>query len=89
MQNMGKTQSNQTTVNNEDYIVYYENVVNGIEDFLTHVVDWQLVELNVKTAEHYVDFNEVCKSIKNNFGFRSLEELHEFFCMDTTQAGAS
>lgn len=53
--------------------------MKGIEDFLTHVVDWQLVELNVKTAEHYIDFNEVCKSIKTNFGFRSLGELHEFF----------
>ena len=53
--------------------------MKGIEDFLTHVIDWQLVELNVKTAEDYIDFNEVCKSIKNNFGFRSLGELHEFF----------
>ena len=66
-------------VNNREYTIYHENVVNGIEDFLTHVVDWELVELNVKTAEHYIDFNELCKSIKNNFGFRSLGELHEFF----------
>jgi hypothetical protein len=53
--------------------------VKGIEDFLTHIVDWELVELNVKTAEHYIDFNELCKSIKNNFGFTTLGELHEFF----------
>jgi len=66
-------------VNNDEYTIYHENVVKGIEDFLTHVVDWQIVELNVKTADHYVDFNELCKSIKNNFGFRSLGELHEFF----------
>ncbi|MCW4016625.1 MAG: hypothetical protein NWF06_09675 [Candidatus Bathyarchaeota archaeon] len=66
-------------VNNEEYTIYHENVVNGIEDFLTHVVDWQLVELNVKTAEHYIDFNDLCKSIKTNFGFRTLGELHEFF----------
>ena len=66
-------------VNNEEYTIYHENVVNGIEDFLTHVVDWQLVELNVKNADNYMDFNELCKSIKNNFGFRSLGELHEFF----------
>ncbi|MCW4035423.1 MAG: hypothetical protein NWF03_08680 [Candidatus Bathyarchaeota archaeon] len=66
-------------VNNQEYTIYHENVVNGIEDFLTHVVDWQLVELNVKNADDYVDFNELCKSIKNNFGFRSLGELHEFF----------
>jgi hypothetical protein len=39
----------------------------------------QLKELKVKTAEHYIDFNELCKSIKNNFGFSSLGELHEFF----------
>jgi hypothetical protein len=66
-------------VNNKEYTIYHENVVNGIEDFLTHVVDWQLVELNVKTAEDYIDFNELCKSIQNNFGFRTLGELHEFF----------
>ena len=66
-------------VNNDEYTIYHENVVNGIEDFLTHVFDGQIVELNVKTADHYVDFNELCKSIKNNFGFRSLGELHEFF----------
>jgi len=68
-----------TAVKNDEYTIYHENVVKGIEEFLTHIVDWQLVELNVKTAEHYIDFNEVCKSIKNNFGFRSLGELHEFF----------
>lgn len=66
-------------VNNNEYTIYHENVVKGIEDFLTHVVDWEIVELNVKTADHYIDFNELCKSIKNNFGFRSLGELHEFF----------
>jgi hypothetical protein len=66
-------------VNNAEYTIYHKNVVKGIEDFLTHIVDWELVELNVKTAEHYIDFNELCKSIKNNFGFTSLGELHEFF----------
>jgi hypothetical protein len=66
-------------VKNDEYTIYHENVVKGIEDFLTHVVDWEIIELNVKTAEHYIDFNELCKSIKNNFGFRSLGELHEFF----------
>ena len=66
-------------VNNEEYTIYHEHVVNVIEDFLTHVVDWQLIELNVKTAEEYIDFNELCKSIRNKFGFRSLGEHHEFF----------
>jgi hypothetical protein len=68
-----------SAVNNEEYTIYHKNVVKGIEDFLTHIVDWELVELNVKTAEHYIDFNELCKSIKNNFGFTTLGELHEFF----------
>ena len=68
-----------SAVNNKEYTIYHENVVNGIEDFLAHVVDWQLIELKVKTAEQYIDFNELCKSIKNNFGFSSLGELHEFF----------
>ncbi|PVX27051.1 MAG: hypothetical protein CW716_04280 [Candidatus Bathyarchaeum sp.] len=68
-----------SAVNPKEYTIYHKNVVKGIEDFLTHIVDWELVELNVKTAEHYIDFNELCKSIKNNFGFTSLGELHEFF----------
>ena len=68
-----------SAVNPREYTIYHKNVVKGIEDFLTHIVDWELVELNVKTAEHYIDFNELCKSIKNNFGFTSLGELHEFF----------
>ena len=66
-------------VKNDEYTIYHQNVVNGIEDFLAHVVDWEIVDLNVKNAENYLDFNELCKSIKNNFGFRSLGELHEFF----------
>jgi hypothetical protein len=66
-------------INNQEYTIYHEHVVSGIEDFLAHVVDWQLVELNVQTAEHYIDFNELCISIQNNMGFRSLGELHEFF----------
>jgi hypothetical protein len=68
-----------SAVKNKEYTIYHENVVKGIEDFLTHIVDWELVELNVQTAEHYIDFNELCKSIKNNFSFTSLGELHEFF----------
>jgi len=66
-------------VKNDKYTIFHENVVNGIEDFLAHMVDWEIIDLNVKTAENYMDFNELCKSIKNNFGFRSLGEIHEFF----------
>ena len=66
-------------INNQEYTIYHEHVVSGIEDFLAHVVDWQIVELNIQTAENYIDFNELCISIKNNMGFRSLGELHEFF----------
>jgi hypothetical protein len=68
-----------SAVKPEEYTIFHKNVVKGIEDFLTHIVDWELIELNVKTAEHYIDFNELCKSIQNNFGFTSLGELHEFF----------
>ena len=35
-------------VKNNDFTIYHQNVVNGIEDFLTHVVDWELVDLNVQ-----------------------------------------
>jgi len=60
-------------VKNDEYTIYHQNVVNGIEDFLAHVVDWEIIDLNVKTAENYLDFNELCNSIKTNFGFRSLQ----------------
>ena len=68
-----------SAVNPAEYTIYHKTVVKGMEDFLTHIIDWEIVELNVKTAEHYIDFNELCKSIKNNFSFTSLGEVHEFF----------
>lgn len=66
-------------IGDSEYVVYHENVIEGIKDLLPHLVDWNLFDLNVSTAEEYLRFNEVCKSIKKIFGFISLGEVHEFF----------
>lgn len=68
-----------SAVTNDEYTVYHQNVVKGIDDLLHHLVDWEILELNVTTAEQYLNFNEICKSIKDRFGFKSLGEVHEFF----------
>lgn len=69
-----------SAVNNEEYIIYHENVVKGIDELLHHLADWEILDLSVmKTAEQYLDFNAMCKSIKKRFGFKSLGEVHEFF----------
>lgn len=64
---------------NDEYTVYHPNVVEGIKDLLPHLVDWEILELNVTTAEQYLNFNELCKSLKERFGFKNLGEVHEFF----------
>ena len=66
-------------IEDDEYVVYHENVIEGIKDLLPHLVDWNLFDLNVSTAEEYLRFNEVCRSIKKIFGFISLGEVHEFF----------
>lgn len=68
-----------SAVTNDEYTVYHPNVVEGIKDLLPHLVDWEILQLNVTNAEQYMNFNEVCKSIKKRFGFKSLGEVHEFF----------
>jgi hypothetical protein len=34
---------------------------------------------SVVTAEQYLHFNEICKSIQERFGFKSPGEVHEFY----------
>ena len=68
-----------SAVKRDEFTVYHPNVVEGIKDLLPHLVDWGILELSVTTAEQYLNFNEICKSIKERFGFKSLGEVHEFF----------
>jgi hypothetical protein len=68
-----------SSVKPDEYTVYHQNVVEGIKDLLPHLVDWEILEMNVSTAEQYLNFNEICTSIKRRFGFKSLGEVHEFF----------
>lgn len=63
----------------EAYTIYHQNAVEGIKDLLPHLVDWEILETNVATAEQYLHFNKICKSIQKRFGFKSLGEVHEFF----------
>jgi hypothetical protein len=68
-----------SAVKNEEYTVYHPNVVQGINDLLPHLVDWGILETSVTTAEQYLNFNDICKSIQKRFEFKSLGEVHEFF----------
>ena len=68
-----------SAVTKDEYIVYHPNVVKGIRDLLPHLVDWNILNLSVVDAEQYLSFNEICKSIKKTFDFKSLGEIHEFF----------
>lgn len=66
-------------VRNDEYAIYHPNVIAGIKDLFPHLVDWGIIESNVASAEQYLYFNDVCKSIQQRFGFKSLGEVHEFF----------
>jgi len=63
----------------EDYIIYHRRVLEGIRELLPHLDDWGILPENVKTAEGYLRFNDICRSIRDRFGFKSLGEVHEFF----------
>lgn len=67
-----------SAVDNE-YVIYHEKVLEGIRDALPHLVDWGIVPNKVTNASEYIKYNEVCKSIKEIFGFKNLGEIHEFF----------
>jgi len=60
-----------------DYIIYHEKVLEGIRDILPDLED--ILPNEISDAEKYLYFNEICKSIKDTFGFKSLGEVHEFF----------
>jgi hypothetical protein len=68
-----------SAVKNDEYIVYHQNVFEGIRDMLPYLIEWEIIETKVTNAEQYLNFNEVCKSIQKMFGFKSLGEVHEFF----------
>ena len=68
-----------SAVTEDEYTVYHPKVAKGIRDLLPHLVDWDILNLSVVKAEQYLSFNEICKSIKKTFGFKSLGEVHEFF----------
>jgi hypothetical protein len=60
------------------FIIYHENVLEGIQELLPHLEVWGMLP-TVQNAEDYLKFNEVCRSIKERFNFNSLGEVHEFF----------
>lgn len=69
----------------DQYIMYHDDLVEGVrtlfdelfgEEFQYHFAD---VIRKPADAESYLELNEICKAIKDNFGFKSLGEVHEFF----------
>lgn len=62
----------------DTFIIYHENVLEGIQELLPHLEGWGMLP-TVQNAEDYLKFNEVCRSIKERFNFKSVGEVHEFF----------
>jgi len=69
----------------DQYIMYHDDLVKGIrklfqttfgKEFQYHFSD---VVNKPTDAESYLELNEICKAIRDNFGFKSLGEVHEFF----------
>jgi len=58
----------------DDFVIYHDYVLEGIEELLPNIAPER-----VETIEEYMDFNELCKEIRDTYGFRDLGELHEFF----------
>ena len=61
-------------VGEDDYVIYHEDVLEGIRDLLPEIAPER-----VRTVEEYLSFNDLCKEIRDAYGFRDLGELHEFF----------
>jgi len=61
-------------VGEDDYVIYCPDVLEGIRELLPEIAPER-----VETVEDYFDFNELCKEIRDAYGFRDLGELHEFF----------
>lgn len=63
----------------DEFIIYHQNVLEGIRALLPHLDDWGILHTNIRNAREYSQFNDICKSIRDRFGFKSLGEVHEFF----------
>ncbi len=68
-----------SAVGEDEYIAYHPGVLEGIKAALPNIVEIVVFPTRVESVEDYIKFNEVCKAIKERFGFRSLGEVHEFF----------
>jgi len=73
------------SVISDQLIMYHDDLVKGIrglflelfaEEFQYHFAD---VIKKPTDAESYLEFNEICKAIRDIFCFKSLGEVHEFF----------
>ena len=78
-----------SAVNNKEYTIYHENVVNGIEDFLAHVVDWQLIELRSKPPNTTSTLMSSVNQSKTTLASAASENSTNSSGMATVQAGTS
>ena len=58
----------------DDFVIYHDYVLKGIKELLP-----KIAPNRVETVEEYMDFNDLCKEIRDIYGFKDLGELHEFF----------
>ena len=61
------------------FIVYHDNVLNGVKESLPKLAELLKLPTSISRSEEYLDFNDVCKAIRELLGFKSLAEVHEFF----------
>ena len=73
------------SVISDQFIMYHDDLIKGLtrlfhelfaEEFQYHFAVAVRKPINAKS---YLEFNEICKAIRDTFGFKSLGEVHEFF----------
>jgi len=73
------------SVISDQFIMYHDDLIKGLaglfhelfaEEFQYHFAVAVRKPIN---ARSYLELNEICKGIRDSFGFKSLGEVHEFF----------
>lgn len=58
-----------------EFVIFHEKVLEGIKELKC---TWMPLD-TVDTCESYFAFNDICKALKEFYGFKSLGEVHEFY----------
>jgi hypothetical protein len=71
------------TNDDNEYILYHKNLILAIKElydkFQMYETSICINEINtINSTKKYIKFNELCKVLRDKFGFNNLDELHEF-----------